>query len=141
MERWVRFGAVGLGGIGVQMGTLVMLVHVLAVNYAVATVVAVAAAIVHNFVWHRAWTWRDRSGVPILLAFARFAGANGLVSLLGNFLVMTLSVGVIGLDVLPANTIAIMVCGVANFYLADLSVFKEHSRCAATILAYSLNAR
>ena len=32
------------------------------VNYLMATLVAVEAAILSNFVWHYRWTWRDRSG-------------------------------------------------------------------------------
>ena len=41
----------------------------------------------HNFVWHERWTWRDRAGggpARLLGRLARFHAGAGIVSLAGN---------------------------------------------------------
>jgi dolichol-phosphate mannosyltransferase len=124
-RRFLRFNLVGALGIGVQLTGLWVLVEVGRAPYLVATAVAVSAAIVHNFLWHVWWTWRDRParGRAVALRFGRFVLANGLVSFAGNLGVMTLLVGGAGLSALPANLIAIATCGLANFWLGDTVVF------------------
>lgn len=124
--RVFRFWSVGAAGIGVQMATLAAFVHALGMNYAMATVLAVGAAVVHNFLWHHHWTWGDRrdSG-PLSSTFARFATANGLVSVVGNLGMMSALVGLAGMPVLPANAVAIAACGLLNYYVADAAVFRR----------------
>lgn len=128
LRRFVRFGGVGLGGVVVQLTVITALTHLLHLHYAVATPLAVATAIVHNFAWHRHWTWRDRAGDRSLArTFAAFVMANGLVSLVGNQAVMMLLVGHFGLPPVPSNLVAIGACTVANFALADIVVFTARS--------------
>ena len=62
--RFVRFNAVGAAGIGVQLAALWLLTGVMHVHYLTATSLAVGTAIVHNFLWHRRWTWAERAGIP-----------------------------------------------------------------------------
>jgi putative flippase GtrA len=122
-RRWWRFNGVGLLGIGVQLAALWLFVR-LGVPYQLATVVAVAAAVTHNFGWHHAWTWGDRqSSAPAFRSFARFALGNGMVSLVGNTALMPILVGGAGLPVLPANALTIGACGLVNFWVADRLVF------------------
>jgi putative flippase GtrA len=87
----------------------------------------VGLAVAHNFLWHWRWTWRDRAipiaGVPA--AFARFAGANGVVSLAGNVWLMFVLVGVAGLPPVGANLVAIAACGLVNYRLGDRFVFRR----------------
>ena len=58
-RRAGRFALVGLLGFGLQMALLRLLVDVGHLHYLVATALAVEGTIVHNFVWHSQWTWRD----------------------------------------------------------------------------------
>src|SRR4029077_6154405 len=58
--RWMKFNAVGAGGILVQLGALTMLKSGLQLDYLFATALAVEAAILHNYLWHERFTWRDR---------------------------------------------------------------------------------
>ena len=123
--RFVRFNAAGLLGIGVQLVVLWALVRLLALNFIVATAIAVVAAIAHNFIWHWQWTWADRR-MPIVLvpgAFLRFAATNGAVSLVGNVVLMWMLVTGAGLQPIVANLVAISACGLVNFWLADRLVF------------------
>ncbi len=128
-ERWLRFNGVGLAGIGVQLATLTALVHVAGLDYRIATALAVVTAILHNFVWHFAWTWSDRRGEarPLTL-LARFALSNGLTSITGNVVAMWLLVGVAGVPVAIANVLAITLCGLINFVLAGTLVFRRGGR-------------
>jgi putative flippase GtrA len=125
-RHWLRFNGVSALGIVVQLAALSALVHA-GLPYQHATPVAVAVAVLHNFVWHRRWTWRTaapisrRDGVS---AFARFAMANGGISLLGNSLFMPALVDGLGLGVIPANLMAVALCGVVNFWLAAALVFR-----------------
>ena len=95
--------------------------------YLVATVVAVVATVVHNFLWHWRWTWDDRDLSPVeaVGAFGRFALSSGSVSLAGNLLVMPLLVGSAGVAPVPANLVAIVICGLLNFWLADHVAFRQ----------------
>jgi putative flippase GtrA len=121
-RRWLRFNGVGGLGIGVQLAVIAALAHFWRVDYRAATSAGVAAAIVHNFLWHRVWTWPDRHERGIG-AFARFVAANGVVSLGGNMLVTTALVSGAHLAVVPANVGAIALCALVNFWLADRAVF------------------
>lgn len=124
--RWLKFYAVGGIGIGVQLLTLFFLQSVLQMNYLVATVLAVETAVAHNFLWHERFTWADRvrptwrQSAPRLV---RFNLTTGVVSLLGNVLLMELLVGATHINYLVANGIAIAACSLANFVVSDHVVF------------------
>jgi putative flippase GtrA len=61
LVRWCKFNSVGAVGIFVQFGVLFLLKSGLHFNYLAATVLAVEAAVVHNFFWHERFTWADRT--------------------------------------------------------------------------------
>jgi len=123
MTRFVKFNAVGALGVVVQLVSLWLLTDVAALHYLIATPVAVLLAVVHNFVWHRLWTWRDRD-VDAPFACARFLLANGFVSLTGNLGVMTALVSGAHVQPLAANAVAIVTSGLLNFWLGDAVVFR-----------------
>ena len=128
-SRTLAFAAVGALGLACQLAVLQVLV-VSGVPVASASAVAVAAAIGHNFLWHRHWTWRDRPGAwPMQLA--RFAGLNGVVSLGGN-VVLTSGLVSTGVPLLAASLTAVVVCSIANFVLADRAVFLAVAIAAAS---------
>src|SRR5262249_5938975 len=83
--RWLKFNFVGGIGIGVQLASLSMLVNILHVPYMPATALAVEAAVLHNFLWHERFTWRDRARPSQVAArLVRFHAGNGVISILGN---------------------------------------------------------
>jgi len=128
-SRLTRFSLVGAIGIGVQLGALALLRRA-GVDYLLATVLAVEAAVLHNFVWHERYTWRDRavSGWARGTRLLRFHLTNGAVSLAGNALIMRVLVGELSVAVIPANLVAIAVCWLANFLLSDCVVFTSRVR-------------
>ena len=142
LVRWLKFNFVGGIGVVVQFAALFLLKGVFRFEYLLATVIAVEAAVVHNFVWHEQFTWADRLSadrapvdgerasdrirMPLrksLRRLIRFQLANGAVSLLGNLALMKVMVGLGHMNYLVANAIAIVLCSMANFLVSDEWVF------------------
>lgn len=124
-RRFLRFNAVGALGIGVQLAAIWALSDVAGVSYVPATIAGVSLALLHNFCWHLRWTWGDRrlTGSRAVQAFLSFVAANGVVSFGGNIVIMIALVTGAGVPVLPANLVAIAVCGLVNFWLGDTIAF------------------
>jgi putative flippase GtrA len=125
----LKFNAVGALGIGVQLAVLFALKSGLQLGYLPATMLAVEAAVVHNFLWHERYTWADRvqpswrKSLPRLLRFNLTAGG---VSILGNLALMKVIVDLGHVNYLIANGIAILVCSLANFLMSEQWVFERN---------------
>jgi putative flippase GtrA len=126
--RWLKFNAVGAMGMIVHLSLLGLLVHVFKVHYLLATAVSVETAILHNFVWHRRWTWversDDRTTGPVIAAFLRFNLTNGLVSLISNLFSAYLLTGFWHLDPVLSNLLSLVPSSVVNYLLSDRVVFR-----------------
>jgi putative flippase GtrA len=138
-KRLARFSLVGAIGIGVQVLVLAMLTAI-GMNYLPATILAVESAILHNFIWHQRFTWRDRSSVlaRTLKRLLRFHLSNGLISLIGNMLLMTLFKGRLHLPILPANFLSISICALVNFAVSDRWVFAVGSHACSKQRYFSI---
>jgi putative flippase GtrA len=121
--RFLRFNAVGALGVAVQLLALWLLTGVAAVHYLIATPVAVSLAVVHNFVWHRRWTWKDRD-VHLTRACARFVLTNGVLSIVSNLGITAALVSGVHAHPVAANIVAIVTSGLLNFWLGDVVVFR-----------------
>ncbi len=124
LRRWFKFNAVGAIGIGVQLAALAVLRSLLHVGILWATAAAVEIAVLHNFVWHERWTWKDRGGSHVLVRLARFNLTTGALSIVSNLLCMRLLVGQLHMQYLAANLLAIAVTSIANFLLSEMFVFR-----------------
>jgi putative flippase GtrA len=122
-QRWLKFSAVGATGIAVQLITLALLLRVSGMHYLIATALAVELSVLHNFVWHKKWTWADRITGSSRTLLLRFNLTNGALSIIGNLFFMWLFVGCAGMDARFANVLTISICALANFILSDLIVF------------------
>ena len=124
--RWLKFNAVGVLGIFVQLSALGLFVHVLGMHYLLATALAVEAAVLHNFFWHRRWTWADRREMAVSspgVLLLRFNLTTGMVSMVGNLLFMRFLAGAAGFEPVVANLVSICLCAVVNFLVCDHFVF------------------
>jgi putative flippase GtrA len=129
--RWLKFNAVGVIGIGVQLGTLAILAGGFHLNYLVATGLAVEAAVLHNFIWHECWTWYDRTGENpknVVARFVRFNLTTGALSIVNNLVLMRLLVAQAHLHYLLANSLTITACSFINFLVSDRLVFRPFRR-------------
>jgi putative flippase GtrA len=123
IRRWAKFSAVGATGIGVQTVALFFLLHVAGLHYLAATALAVEASVLHNFIWHRKWTWSDRPRAGVVQMLLRFNLTNGVLCLTANLALMFVFVDKAGLDAYIANLAAIAICSLANFFLSDRFIF------------------
>ena len=121
--RWLKFNAVGGIGIGVQLLAFTALNSGLHLEYLLATALAVETAVIHNFFWHERFTWADRAAGGGLSRFLKFNLTTGLVSIAGNILLMKLLAGILALEFLAANGIAVAICSIFNFAMSDRFVF------------------
>ena len=123
--RWLKFNFVGGVGIAVQLLALALLRRWM--HYLAATALAVEIAVLHNFVWHERFTWKDRPGGrrERLLRLLRFHLGNGVVSILGNVGLMWLLMSRLHMKrLLVANGISIAICSFLNFALGEWFVFR-----------------
>jgi putative flippase GtrA len=129
--RWLKFNAVGALGIGLQLAVLLMLKIGLQFNYLLATVLAVEAAVVHNFLWHERYTWANRVqpswrwSLPRLL---RFNLTTGAISIAGNLALMKVMVGLGHMNYLIANGVSIALCSLVNFVVSEEWVFEGRAK-------------
>jgi putative flippase GtrA len=126
VERWLTFTSVGGIGMVVQLAVLAGLKNGFGLNYLLATAVAVEAAVLHNFLWHERFTWRDRRTGKSLGRLVKFNLTTGTFSILGNLALMKLLVDELHFGYLPANGIA--VCSIVNFLASDRFVFADKVR-------------
>ena len=136
------FNAVGILGAAVQLTVLAALIHGARLPYVPATALAVETAVLHNFMWHQRWTWRDRrldSRRQVIDRLIRFHLLNGSVSIVGNLIITALLTTGLGVDPVPANLIAVLACSLVNFVGSNALVFAEARRarqaCAALVAA------
>jgi len=130
--RWLKFNAVGAMGVLVQLAALTLLVRIAGFPVVLGTGLAVETAIVHNFAWHRGWTWADREGpgrahrlIKALGVLFRFNISTGMVSLVGNMLLMHLLLRTTRLGLLTSNLVTIAMCSFVNFVVSDRFVFRR----------------
>jgi putative flippase GtrA len=121
--RVAAFVVVGAAGFGVQIATLAALTLAAGWSWLPATLASVEVAVLHNFFWHRRWTWRDRDRAGPAARLWRFHLSNGAASMAGNALLMALMIHLVGLEPIAANLAAVAVMSVANFVIADRWVF------------------
>lgn len=125
--RWLKFNFVGALGFAVQLGALKLLL-LGRMNYLAATALAVEIAVLHNFVWHERYTWKDRPGGrrERTMRLLRFHLGNGAFSILANLGLMWVLVAHIHMQRLVlANAIAVVICSILNFAIGEWFVFRH----------------
>jgi putative flippase GtrA len=90
------------------------------IHYLVATVLAIEVALLHNYVWHRFWTWAGHGG-----SLWRFHLSNGLISFVSNLLLMRWFTGALHFPPVPSNLAAIAATSLLNYAFALKWVFVQ----------------
>jgi len=117
--RWGKFNLVGAMGVVVQLSALALFNRLAPGHYLCASATAVELTLLHNFVWHLHFTWRDRRNHSAVMAqLIRFQLSNGMVSLVGNLVLMRVLVDGAHVPLLAANVLAILCCSIVNFSLS-----------------------
>lgn len=126
--RWFKFNFVGAIGIVVQLGTFAALKGMLGAHYMIATALAVETAVLHNFVWHECFTWKDLprgASRDVAWRLVKFHAGNGIVSILGNLAFMRILVGGLHLNPFFSNLLSIAACALLNFAISERLVFRR----------------
>lgn len=124
--RFGRFNLVGVIGTAVQLLAFSILMRAYDLAPTIATPMAVEIAVLHNFLWHERFTWRDREPANLRQTAGRlwrFHAANGLISVFGNTAVTYCLVEWLHTPALVSAIAAIAVCTPVNFLLADRWVY------------------
>ncbi len=122
--RWGKFNLVGAMGVMVQLCMLALINRFAAGHYLLASSAAIELTLLHNFVWHLRYTWRDRRETSTVLPrLIQFHVSNGMVSLMGNLALMRILVHEAHFPVLVSNGIAILCCSMLNYWLGEYWTF------------------
>ena len=132
-HRFLKFGTVGASGTFVNLGVLYLAQEYLfrfigsaGMRLNVSLVVAIFFATVNNFLWNRAWTWRDRKHLhrhrSRLAQFGQYAMACWVGIALQIVFTKLL---VVYFHYLIANAVAIVLSSVFNFVVNDLWTFRH----------------
>jgi dolichol-phosphate mannosyltransferase len=124
-QNWlqlVRFAAVGASGYGVNLVVFAACVHVLAVDYRIASVVAFLVSVVNNFWWNRHWTFGAKQDAARDQA-PRFFTVS-LIAFGFSYLVLVALVGGAGLPKVVAQAAAIVAGTPLSFLGQKLWSFK-----------------
>jgi dolichol-phosphate mannosyltransferase len=123
INRFVRFAAVGLTGVVVDMGVLYLLSDPTTLGWGLtrSKIIAAELAIVNNFIWNDAWTFADvsRNQRQLVQRLRRF-GKFQLICLGGlilNTILLNLQFNLLGMNRYLANAIAIGLVTGWNFWL------------------------
>jgi len=118
-DRMIRFAAVGLSGVGVNMFFLWFFTEVGGIHYMISSPIAVEISIVSNFVLNDNWTFRDapdRARFPVRLLRFHLTALGGFVL---NYAVLIGLTELAGLYYLLSN-LAGIVTGIAWNYTVNV---------------------
>ena len=124
-----RFAGVGLIGWGVQVVALFGLTSA-GVHYVLATALAVEFTVLHNFVWHELYTWRNTratSAAAVAVRLLRFNVTTAVVSIVGNVMLTALLVECLHVVPAVANALAVPVLSIVNYAVASRWIFASRS--------------
>lgn len=133
------FVIVGAIGFVTQIAVLAVLTTA-GVALPLATALAVEAAVLHNFVWHQRWTWRDRDDdTGWARRLLRFHSANAVASIGVNVVLTWAIVRWLHLPAPVASALAVAAAAGVNFVAADRWVFARRATAAATLCVLAVS--
>ena len=126
--RGSKFILVGWIGMIVNSCCLFLFKGILDVPLIPASLMAIEIAIVHNFFWHRHWTWRDRNGEEdqsLLRQLLTYNLMTGSVDLVANVTVLWLLTTFLGIYYMIANIAGMIMGPFIKFWLNEKVIFRK----------------
>lgn len=124
-ENWlqlIRFAAVGASGYVVNLAVFAACVHLLAIDYRIAFVIAFVISVANNFWWNRHWTFDAKHEHPIFQG-TRFFAVSALAQGFAYVVLVALVDGP-GLPKVVAQAIAIAAATPLSFIGQKLWSFR-----------------
>ena len=125
-QNWlqlIRFAAVGASGYIVNLAVFAACVHLLAIDYRIAFVIAFVISVANNFWWNRHWTFDAKHEHPIFQG-TRFFAVSVLAQGFAYVVLVTLVNGP-GLPKVVAQAIAIAAATPLSFIGQKLWSFRD----------------
>ena len=118
-NRWrvLRFGVVGLSGVGVNMGMLWLLAGHAILPFYLCSLIAIEISIITNFILNDRWTWADRREGHWLSRLVKYNVSTAFSSIFLNMFFLLFLKEWIGMPYLIANLAGIGAGMCANFIL------------------------
>ena len=119
LARFFKFCAVGVSGVGVNMGLLWFLTEYAGFPYMLSATISIETSIITNFLLNNYFTFRGRNEPGTGPFFQRWLKFN-LVSLVGlgvNLGLLSLFTEIFGIYYLVSNIIAIIIVTMWNYLL------------------------
>jgi putative flippase GtrA len=125
-DNWlqlIRFGMVGASGYAVNLAVFALCVHVMGIDYKLASPIAYFIATTNNFWWNRHWTFgQQRDAHPAEQAWKFYAVS--LVSFGFNYVILVSLVRATGMEKVLAQAIANAAATPINFLGQKLWSFR-----------------
>ena len=125
--RFIKFGIVGGSGIFVNMGFLWFFTEIIGIFYLISSVLAIALAMINNFIWNDLWTWRDRGDPGIkayLTRMVKFIVVSSIAAYIGNLGILWILTHFFHIYYLISNLIGIAVGTALNYSVNNFWTFK-----------------
>jgi dolichol-phosphate mannosyltransferase len=110
----IRFAGVGITGYVVNLAVFAVCVHVLAIDYKVAAVLAYVVSVANNFWWNRHWTFRHKKETHAVQQGWKFFAVS-LVTFGFSYVVLISLVDGAGVEKVIAQAISIAAATPLNF--------------------------
>jgi len=129
LRRFIKFGIVGGSGIFVNMGLLWFFTEVIGFYIPISSVLAIALAMINNFIWNDLWTWRDRRTPGVKAYFirmAKFITVSSIAAYVGNLGVLCILYYFFHMKLMISNMFGIAVGTILNYSVNNFWTFKSN---------------
>lgn len=131
-KTFLKFAAVGVSGVLVNLGAFIFLVTV-GLNKFIASPLAIELSIINNFLWNNYWTFKDRNSPgPLLVRGLKFKGVSLLALGVSFSTFLLLSYFFPAPPAYVNQAIAIIPATVVNYFLNAYWTFKDQGEASQT---------
>ncbi len=125
--EFLKFSAVGLSGVGVNLGFYLLLTRGWSLSMYLAAPLSIESSVLSNFMLNDVWTFRHRGAqAPFLLRLSRFHAVCALGGVV-NYLVLLVIVAFLGWSDVLANLAGICAGVAVTFTLHSAWTWRERS--------------
>ncbi len=113
--RFLRFGVVGISGVGVNQGMLYLLFEFVHLPFYLSSFLAIETSIVTNFLLNDNWTWRKKRSGRVLIRLLRYNISAAFSSIFITMSALLFFKEWVGIPYLIANLLGIGFGMISNF--------------------------